>query len=75
MHFRYPPTAEFALRQELTLLKTRLEDQSGKRITIIGQMDCLQAALADHAPAASLVEAERELGHKTVSRIHRPQGA
>lgn len=68
--FRYPPAVEFALRQELALLKTRLE-QRGKRITIISLMDCLQTALAAQAPVASLVEAERDLGHKTVSQtIH-----
>jgi hypothetical protein len=68
--FRYPPSAEFALRQELALLKTRLE-QRGKRITTISLTDCMQMALATHAPVESLVEAERDLGHKTVSQtIH-----
>lgn len=69
--FRYPPTAEFAVRQELALLKTRLEQQWRKRVTVISLMECLRAALAAHAPEASLVEAERDLGHKTVSQtIH-----
>jgi hypothetical protein len=69
--FRYPPAAEFALRQELALLKTRLEQQHGKRIIAISLMGCLKAALAAHAPVERLVEAERDLGHKTVSQtIH-----
>ena len=68
--FRYTPSAEFALRQELALLKTRLE-QKGKRITSISLMDCMLVALKDHAPSQSLVEAEGSLGHETVSQtIH-----
>ncbi len=68
--FRYPPPVEFALRQELALLKVRLE-QRGKRVTVISLMECMQTALAAHAPVESLVEAERDLGHKTVSQtIH-----
>lgn len=68
--FCYPPAAEFALRQELSLLKTRLE-QRGKRITTISLMECLKTALAPHAPVESLVEHERDLGHKAVSQtIH-----
>lgn len=68
--FRYTPAAEFALRQELALLKTRLE-QKGKRITVISLMECMKAALAEQAPIESLIEAEASLGHKTVSQtIH-----
>ncbi len=43
--FLYDPAAEFALRQELSLLKTRLE-QRGKRITVISLMECMKEALA-----------------------------
>ena len=32
--FRYPPEDEFAVRQEVALLRTRLE-QAGKRVTTI----------------------------------------
>jgi hypothetical protein len=42
--FRYPPEVEFALRAEVSLLTTRLE-QSGKRVTPISLADCLTEAL------------------------------
>ena len=42
--FHYPPNAEFDLRQQLTLLRTRLE-QAGKRVTTISLAECLHTAL------------------------------
>jgi hypothetical protein len=42
--FRYPPDDEFALRGEITLLRTRLE-QAGKRVTVISLATCLETAL------------------------------
>jgi hypothetical protein len=42
--FRYPPDDEFALRGEITMLRTRLE-QAGKRVTVISLADCLETAL------------------------------
>lgn len=42
--FRYLPEAEFALRTETSLLRTRLE-QSGKRVTFISLAKCLDRAL------------------------------
>jgi len=42
--FRYPPDEEFALRGEITMLGTRLE-QVGKRITVISLAACLGKAL------------------------------
>jgi len=65
--FLYDPAAEFQLRQELSLLRTRLE-QKGKRVTTISLMECLLEALAKEAPVDDLVEAERTLGHKTVAQ-------
>ena len=68
--FLYDPAAEFGLRQELSLLKTRLE-QKGKRLTVVSLMDCLQEALASCAPIPELIENERMLGkngHKTVAQ-------
>ena len=65
--FIYDPKSEFALRQELSLLKTRLE-QKGKRITTISLMDCMKEALEREAPIADLIEAERTVGHKTVAQ-------
>lgn len=43
--FRYPPDAEFPLRQELARLCTRLEN-AGKRVTEVSLAECLDAALA-----------------------------
>ena len=42
--FRYPPDDEFALRGEITMLRTRLE-QAGKRVTVISLATCLKMAL------------------------------
>ena len=42
--FCYPPEEEFAVRQETTLLRTRLE-QAGKRVTSISLSACMYAAL------------------------------
>ena len=42
--FRYPPDEEFALRREVTMLRTRLE-QAGKRVTVISLAVCLETAL------------------------------
>ena len=59
--FRYPPAAEFELRNELDLMATRLS-QKGKAITTISLAECLDAALREHAPWAKLAEAEKTLG-------------
>jgi predicted TIM-barrel enzyme len=68
--FRYPPEDEFALRQEVSLLRTRLE-QIGKRVTIISLAACLYAALeAEDMGRDALVEAEKAAGLKaTVETI------
>ncbi len=42
--FRYPPDAEFAVRGEVTMLKTRLQ-AAAKRITLISLARCLDDAL------------------------------
>ena len=59
--FCYPPDAEWALRSELSLLRTRLH-QVGKRVTTISLADCLFQALAETAPIAELAAAEKEVG-------------
>lgn len=73
--FFYDPASEFELRQELTLLKTRLE-QKGKRITNISLMDCMKEALETAGVSvADLVENEKMLGrngHKAVAQtVHK----
>jgi hypothetical protein len=69
--FRYPPEEEFAVRQELALLRTRLE-QSGKRVTTISLAACMHEALnAEGLDTATLVEAEKSVGlEATVETIH-----
>ncbi|MDZ4852642.1 MAG: BREX protein BrxB domain-containing protein [Pirellulaceae bacterium] len=68
--FLYDPRDEFMLRQELALLKTRLE-QKGKRITTISLMECMKEALDQCAPIPDLIESEKLLGrngHKTAAQ-------
>ena len=69
--FLYDPSSEFALRQELSLLKTRLE-QRGKRVTVISLMDCMMEALTNAGVSAEdLVENEKMLGrngHRQVAQ-------
>jgi hypothetical protein len=60
--FRYPPEVEFALRQEIALLRTRLE-QIGKRVTTISLAECLSEALeAEGMGTEALVDAEKSVG-------------
>jgi hypothetical protein len=69
--FRYPPEAEFAVRKEVALLRTRLE-QAGKRVTMISLAECLQSALeTENLDAASLAEAELSVGlEATIETVH-----
>ena len=70
--FRYPPEDEFALRGEVTLLRTRLE-QSGKRVTVISLAACLDTALEREGLALERIEkAEKSIGtHKMVDTFHK----
>ena len=69
--FRYSPEDEFALRKEVALLRTRLE-QAGKRVTTISLAQCLQSALeAEQLDAAALAEAETSVGlDATIDTVH-----
>lgn len=69
--FHYPPEDEFALRAELTLMQTRLE-QRGKRVTRISLAHCLKRALAAEGMTAdSLAAAEKASGvQTTVETVH-----
>jgi hypothetical protein len=63
--FRYPPEEEFPLRQEIALLRTRLE-QKGKRVTVISLAECLTEALeAEGMGPDALVDAEKSVGLET----------
>ncbi len=69
--FRYPPEDEFQVRQEVALLRTRLE-QAGKRVTTISLAECMSAALeAEGLGTQALVDAEKSVGlESTVETIH-----
>lgn len=70
--FRYEPEDEFAVRQELTLLKTRLE-QAGKRVTEVSLAECMDAAMRDVGMTPERVaQAERRTGvTKMVETVHK----
>jgi hypothetical protein len=69
--FRYPADEEFAVRQAVALLRTRIE-QVGKRVTTISLAACLSAALdAEGLSTEPLVEAEKAVGlETTIETIH-----
>ncbi len=68
--FHYPASDEFAIRGELFLLRTRLE-QKGKQITTISLAERLQAALDEVFPLDDQVEAERSVGiEKVIETVH-----
>ena len=69
--FRYPPEDEFAVRQETTLLRTRLE-QVGKRVTSISLSTCMYEALqAEGIGNEVLAAAELSVGlESTIETIH-----
>ncbi len=70
--FRYPPDDEFALRGEITLLRTRLE-QAGKRVTVISLAICLEMALEREGITADQIKMTEEVtGTATmVDTIHK----
>jgi hypothetical protein len=63
--FRYSPDEEFALRAQVTLLQTRLE-QRGKKVTRISLAECLDVAMRSQRPLEEWFVAEREMGIATV---------
>jgi len=69
--FRYPPEDEFLVRQEIALLRTRLE-QAGKRVTTISLAECMAAALeAEGLGTQALIDAEKSVGlESTVETVH-----
>jgi len=69
--FHYPPEHEIALRSELALLTTRLE-QVGKRVTSISLAKCLADALAaEGLTTERIASAEKRTGtEKMVDTIH-----
>ncbi|MDT0631440.1 BREX protein BrxB domain-containing protein [Rubrivirga litoralis] len=69
--FRYPPDAEFPVRQELARLRTRLEN-GGKRVTALSLAECLDAALKTVGYSwADLAGAEQGVGlEKAAETVH-----
>ncbi len=69
--FRYPAEEELAIRQAVSLLKTRLE-QGGKRVTVISLAKCLAEALERSGLTTQRIErAEKMTGvDKMVDTIH-----
>src|ERR1700752_606001 len=69
--FRYSPEDEFAVRKEITLLRTRLE-QAGKRVTVISLADCMRSALEQEGlDIAALAGAETSVGiGATIETVH-----
>lgn len=63
--FHYDPNAEFELRQEVTLLETRLS-QAGKRVKRISLAECLDEAMRSQRPLEDWFAAEREQGVEAV---------
>ena len=69
--FRYPPEDEFAVRQQVALLSTRLE-QAGKQVTWISLAACMYEALeAEGLATEALADAEKSVGlDATIETIH-----
>lgn len=63
--FRYEPEEEFELREQVTLLATRLT-QKGKRIRRISLAECLDEAMRSQRPLQEWFTAEREQGVETI---------
>lgn len=70
--FRYPPDDEFAVRGEITMLRTRLE-QAGKRVTVISLATCLEMALEREGITSDEIKMTEEMtGTATmVDTIHK----
>lgn len=61
--FVYPEEDEFELRKSVGLLKSRLENQHGKRVTVVSLAECLDSALrSEGLDAEGFAEAERMSG-------------
>jgi hypothetical protein len=58
--FRYSPDDEFAIRGEITMLRTRLE-QAGKRVTIISLAGCLEMALEREGHSTDEIRTTEEM--------------
>jgi hypothetical protein len=60
--FCYPPDQEWNMRREIALLKTRLENDTDRRIEFISLADLLWQAIDDSEGIEPVVELERRSG-------------
>lgn len=68
--FRYDPSEEFSLRQEVSMLRTRLEN-AGKRVSTISLAECLDVAMRAEAPLEDWFAIERTMGtDKVIETVH-----
>lgn len=63
--FHYDPAEEFELRQQVTLLETRLT-QKGKRVKRISLAECLDFAMRSQRPLEEWFATEREQGVEAI---------
>jgi Domain of unknown function (DUF1788) len=63
--FRYDPQDEFAMRREITMLETRLQ-QKAKRVTRISLAECLDEAMISLEPLDAWFDVERRRGTPAV---------
>lgn len=70
--FHYPPADEFAVRAEVAMLRTRLE-QAGKRVTVISLAECLQDSLSrEGLTMERIAQAEKRTGtEKMIDTYHK----
>jgi hypothetical protein len=70
--FRYLPEHEFAVRAEVTLLRTRLQQESNKRVITISLADCLERAFEREGLTMKRISrAEKRTGtQKMVATVH-----
>ena len=71
--FRYPPEDEFAVRQEIALLRTRLE-QSGKRVTSISLFGVHVRSPRNRGPWHRGPRRSREDGGARINHRDNPPG-
>lgn len=68
--FRYDPKEELALRKQIKMLKTSLENK-GKVVHLISLAECLDFAMESERPLSEWFAVERDLGLPTiVDTIH-----
>jgi hypothetical protein len=68
--FAYPPTAERELRREVAMLRTRIEHQTTRAVTVISMADLLWRAIRTAYPpdGKALFEAERSMASEAPDR-------